>query len=266
MITTLLLNFDLTVQAFSATFLLIATEYIIVSPDFFSALAFISFLTYAYSAANQTVNNALLDSEKLANRELTSVLSTKSSRLDERLAVLEVDKELLLCISQSSARFQSIHSSSFTYVDSLLQDSLYTSASLSHISSVTRHVNGLYTSLLDSSMFGSKGYYTLAKSSLNTNSRNFSKSNSQKSSFYTASILNKRSGSSENSVTVNALHLGNSSKKFALVGAASSVRKGKVGAFKKETFISKIATKLTSRTTDQDDMSKKLSTNRPKKR
>lgn len=266
MITVLLSNFDLTIQAFAAIFLLIATEYIIVSPDFFSALAFVSFLTYAYSAAYHSVSKSLLDSENAANKELTSVLSTKSARLSEKLAILEVEQEYLLAISQSSSRFHSIQTPSVSYTDSLLQDALYASVSLSHISSVTRHINGLYASLLESSMFGARGYYTLAKSSLATSSKSQPKSVSHKSRSFTASIVNKRSGSSDSVITVNALRLGASSKKLALVGAASSIRKGKSSRSKKETFISKIATKLTSRTTDQEDSSKKLNTGKGKKR
>lgn len=267
MISILLSNFDLTIQVFAATFLLIATEYIIVSPDFFSALAFVSFLTYAYSAGYQSISKSLVDSEQLSNKELTSVISTKSLRLEEKLASLEVEKEFLLAISQSSSRFQKIQTNSSSYTDGLMQDSLYSSLSLSHVSTVTRHVNALYVNLLESSMFGSRGYYTTVKSSLSSSSKNAStKTLSHRSKNYTAVISNKRSGSSDNIVNVSALKLGASSKKFALVGAATSIRKGKSGRSKKETFISKIATKLTSRTSDQEDSSKKLGANRSKKR
>lgn len=267
MISILLSNFDLTVQAFAATFLLIATEYIIVSPDFFSALAFVSFLTYAYSAAYQSVSKALVDSENLSNKELTSVISTKSLRLEEKLASLEVEKEFLLAVSQSSSRFQKIHTNSSSYAEGLLQDALYSSLAVSHVSTATRHVNNLYLNLLESSMFGSRGYYTIVKTDLSSSAKTFfSKSISHRSKNYTAVILNKRSGASDSVVNVSALKLGASSKKFALVGAATSIRKGKSGRSKKETFISKIATKLTSRATDNEESSKKLGSGRSKKR
>lgn len=266
MISILLSNFDLTIQVFAATFLLIATEYIIVSPDFFSALAFVSFLTYSYSAGYQSISKSLVDSEQLSNKELTSVISTKSLRLEEKLASLEVEKEFLLAISQSSSRFQKIQTNSSSYTDGLMKDSLYSSLSLSHVSTVTRHVNALYVNLLESSMFGSRGYYTTVKSSLSSSKNASTKTLSHRSKNYTAVISNKRSGSSDNIVNVSALKLGASSKKFALVGAATSIRKGKSGRSKKETFISKIATKLTSRTSDQEDSSKKLGANRSKKR
>jgi hypothetical protein len=267
MISILLSNFDLTIQAFAAIYLLIATEYIIVSPDFFSALAFVSFLTYAYSAANQSVNKSLSDAEQASNKELTSVISAKSARLSEKLAVLEVEQEYLLALSQSAGKFQSVQTSSVSYTDTLLQDALYSSVSLSHVSAVTRHVGGLYSSLMDSSMFGSRGYYTLAKSSLASSIKNVSRISSHKAKSFTASIVNKRSGSSDSVITVNALRLGASSKKLALVGAAASIRKGKSTRSKKETFISKIATKLTSRSSlEQEETSKKLNPSKGKKK
>lgn len=267
MIAILLSNFDLTIQAFAASYLLIATEYIIVSPDFFSALAFVSFLTYAYSAANGSVNKSLFDAEQASNKELTSVISTKSARLSEKLAILEVEQECLLAISQTSGRFHTVQTSSVSYTDALLQDSIYSAASLSHISTATRHVNALYSSLLDAAMFGSRGYYTLAKSAFSASTgKSFSKGGLRVAKSFTASFVNKRSGSSDSVITVSALNLGASSKKLALVGAASSIRKGKSTRSKKETFISKIATKLSSRTSDQEEVSKKSNSGKGKKR
>lgn len=266
MISILLSNFDLTIQALAAVYLLIATEYIIVSPDFFSALAFVSFLTYAYSAANASVNKSLSEAEQASNKELTSVISAKSARLSEKLITLEVEQECLFALSQASNKFQAVQTPSVSYTETLLQDALYASTALSHVSVVTRHVNGLYSSLLDASMFGARGYYTLMKSSLSSTIKSSSKNVVHKSKSFAASVVNKRSGSSDSVITVNALKLGASSKKLALVGAASSIRKGKSTRSKKETLISKIATKLTSRSSDQEDSSKKLNSNRGKKR
>lgn len=262
-------NFDLTIQTLAAFYLLVATEYIIVSPDFFSAVAFISFLFFAYTSTNEAVNKSLVEAEQLANKELTSVLSAKSARLEEKLAILEVEQESLLALSQISNKFQPFRTSSVSYAEPLIQDAVYASTTLSHVGHATRHVNTLYTSLLDSAMFGPKGYYTLAKSALAAVSTKLVRNNApQKTKVLApAAFVKKRSGSSEGTVSVSALKLGASSKKLTVVGAASSVRKGKGSrTAKKESIISKIATKLAPKSSEEDHASKKTNSSRNKKR
>ena len=269
MMSLFLSDFDFAVQALSLFYLLISTEYIVASPDFFSAVAFISFLTYAYSATHESLNKSLVESEQLANKELTSVLSAKASRLEERLSILEVEQESLLALSQLSNKPHIFRTSSVSFAEPLVQDAVYASTALSHVSNATRHVNALYTTLFDSAMFGPKGYYTIARSALaSTSTKSFTKTAPQKTrALAPAAFVRKRSGSSEGIVSVSALKLGASVKKITIVGAASSVRKGKGSrTTKKETIISKIATKLTSRPSEEDHSRKQNTQSRNKKR
>jgi hypothetical protein len=246
-------NFDLTIYTVSSLYLLVATEYIVVSPDFFSAVAFISFISYAYVSTNKTVDNFLTDIHTTSLKEIDSVMSLRTSRTEEQVTVLEVEKEALLALSAISNTLPSIKTPSVSFLEPALADSVYVSSSLSHTAVLTRNVNSFYSSLLNASMFGQGGYYTLLKdsflsssSTLHTHSKRILKT--------TPGILftRKRAKSSSESriLKVSALRRSSHARKFAIVGAASSIRKKSKSAsmsFKKESLISKITTKLSSK-------------------